>query len=331
VRLREDAAAERRAREEQVAGLERTLAVARAEAETALRSADLAARARIETLSRELEEREAAFRAERTEREARLRALSAELREAREKAAAERTAREAELAELREAAARLARELDAARAREQEQARAAEHERERAAARMAALEAQLREREARSGALEARLASLEEERGALSVELASARRQLEETSTRLNAFLDGLKLESGNEDRDRIAQRKEGIETVLIEGLVPFAVGRAELGSNGERALARLLASLRARIETLDPEGWILEVEGRADSRPVVRAGFPSNEALAAARASAVVERLVAAGLSRERLRLLVRVSDRPPATGGEGREVAIRLIGRRA
>jgi flagellar motor protein MotB len=164
------------------------------------------------------------------------------------------------------------------------------------------------------------------------MELARLRAELEATRARLRAAeLDALKLTSPLPAAAlpaRLVAVNAGVASVRVEGSVPFGLGRGELGPLGERALARLLPSLEAAIAEGPAEPWSIEVEGRTDARPIGRAAFDSNETLAAARAAAVAERLIAAGLPRDRLRLLSRPGDRSAGSADDARAVIVRLVG---
>ncbi|MEJ5232570.1 MAG: OmpA family protein, partial [Geminicoccaceae bacterium] len=180
-------------------------------------------------------------------------------------------------------------------------------------------------------ALEAARGAAESRAAGLADELAQARTALAEAVDRMRELeLEALKLETKSAEPFSVAVPGDVFESVgriLLEGVVPFALGRADLGPMGERTLSRFLDELRAAIAERSDTDWRIEVEGRTDARPITRAAFESNEALAAARAKAVADRLVAEGLPRERLRLLSRPGDRPG--GGDERVVVIRLVAR--
>jgi|YNPMSStandDraft_1061717.scaffolds.fasta_scaffold29212_3 chemotaxis protein MotB len=90
----------------------------------------------------------------------------------------------------------------------------------------------------------------------------------------------------------------------VFQAEVLFPPGSAELSAAGEariRDLARTLLDLSRRIPPDVP--WLLRVDGHADRTPIRGGGrFASNWDLSAARAIAVVQVLVAAGLPPERV-----------------------------
>ena len=61
-----------------------------------------------------------------------------------------------------------------------------------------------------------------------------------------------------------------------------------------------LLVELERQIPPDIP--WVLRVDGHTDQRPIVTSQFPSNWALSAARAIAVVQCLIPAGVPPQRL-----------------------------
>tara|TARA_Y100001936_G_scaffold86763_1_gene85068 strand:+ start:2830 stop:4254 length:1425 start_codon:yes stop_codon:yes gene_type:complete len=71
-------------------------------------------------------------------------------------------------------------------------------------------------------------------------------------------------------------------------------------GENQIIKLARTLKDISARIPA--DVDWILRVDGHTDSRPIQTASYPSNWELSAARAIAVVKKLVAQGIPPHRL-----------------------------
>ncbi|MCL6608642.1 MAG: OmpA family protein, partial [Geminicoccaceae bacterium] len=330
--LRETLQAERLAREERLAELHAQLMGGEAELETTRQILEGETRFLQEAIAR-LQRELATATAAQAEAAARAEALARELEAARAEAERQRAelrvaleqqsaAAAQELASLRSEVERLAKAR--AEAEQQLSTLAADAER-----RVATLQAERREAESRAAALEARLLVAERERSRLEAELAETRAALGDAVDRLRRLeLDALKLESRPTGPLAATPREDGaVGRILLEGVVPFGLGRADLGPLGERALARLLSELRAALESRADAAWWIEVEGRTDARPVARANFESNESLAAARATAVADRLVAQGVPRERLRLLSRPGDRPG--GGDERAVVIRLVER--
>ena len=103
-----------------------------------------------------------------------------------------------------------------------------------------------------------------------------------------------------------LAQRPE----VRIEGdrfifgsELLFESGSADLGEVGQAELRQFAQTLLQIAADIPPElNWVLRVDGHTDRRPIYNNTFKSNWQLSAARAIAVVEFLIAAGLPPERL-----------------------------
>lgn len=89
----------------------------------------------------------------------------------------------------------------------------------------------------------------------------------------------------------------------LLQAEILFASGSATLGAGGRTELANLAKELHAITSKLpEPLNWVLQVGGHTDNRPIHTAAFPSNWALSSARALAIVEFLIEAGIPPERL-----------------------------
>jgi chemotaxis protein MotB len=84
---------------------------------------------------------------------------------------------------------------------------------------------------------------------------------------------------------------------------VVFDTGRAEVNPAGLAELDKLAEALLQLEKEIPPEiSWVLRVDGHTDTRPIRSAQFPSNWELSAARAIAVVQQLIARGVSPQRL-----------------------------
>jgi chemotaxis protein MotB len=94
--------------------------------------------------------------------------------------------------------------------------------------------------------------------------------------------------------------------SIEIPDVVLFESARAELQSSAQLMLTRLAMTL---LEIGDAE---IAVEGHTDNRPVRGGEFSSNWALAAARANAVTQFLLARGLAPDRLRAVSYGESRP-------------------
>ncbi|QXD13897.1 OmpA family protein [Rhodocaloribacter litoris] len=102
-----------------------------------------------------------------------------------------------------------------------------------------------------------------------------------------------------------------GVATLLVDDL--FAPGTATLTEGGRRRLTALAETLQVRYADRS-----FRVEGHADSippGPALRAVYPSNWELSAARAAAVVRHLVeAAGIEPARFEIVAYGDTRPVA-----------------
>ncbi|MEK0082537.1 OmpA family protein [Benzoatithermus flavus] len=120
-----------------------------------------------------------------------------------------------------------------------------------------------------------------------------------------------------------------GVEAVgdrLILGAAGlFAPGRAQLSPHGRAELEKVAQRLREAIAKL-PAGtaWTLHVEGHTDDTPVRFSRFGSNQALSEARAEAVANHLIGAGLPSDRL-VVTGLADRQPLVPGRTEEARSR------
>jgi chemotaxis protein MotB len=106
--------------------------------------------------------------------------------------------------------------------------------------------------------------------------------------------------------RDALGERPEVRivgDRFVFQGEVLFAPASAELSEAGLRQV-RALASVLAEVTPLIPPdvAWVLRVDGHADRNPIRSARFASNWELAAARAIAVAQMLIAEGLPANRV-----------------------------
>ncbi len=106
--------------------------------------------------------------------------------------------------------------------------------------------------------------------------------------------------------RDVLGERPEVRivgDRFVFQGEVLFAPGSAELSDAGLRQL-RDLAAVLSEVTPLIPAdvAWVLRVDGHADRTPIRSARFASNWELAAARAIAVAQILIAEGLPANRV-----------------------------
>jgi chemotaxis protein MotB len=89
----------------------------------------------------------------------------------------------------------------------------------------------------------------------------------------------------------------------VFQSEVLFPAGQAVLRPEAAGELDRIAAALVELDRQIPPDiNWILRVDGHTDQRPIATAQFPSNWALSAARAIAVVQALTARGVPAQRL-----------------------------
>ena len=85
----------------------------------------------------------------------------------------------------------------------------------------------------------------------------------------------------------------------VFESEVIFDSGRAEVSPAGRAQMDQLAAAIQDLEREIPPEiPWVMRVDGHTDKRPTTTALFRSNWDLSAARAIAVVQYLVAKGVS---------------------------------
>ena len=106
--------------------------------------------------------------------------------------------------------------------------------------------------------------------------------------------------------RDVLGERPEVRivgDRFVFQGEVLFAPGSAELSDAGLRQL-RDLAGVLSEVTPLIPAdvAWVMRVDGHADRTPIRSVRFASNWELAAARAIAVAQILIAEGLPANRV-----------------------------
>ncbi len=118
----------------------------------------------------------------------------------------------------------------------------------------------------------------------------------------------------------RVLKTESGLVISLAEAGF-FAPGEA-----GVREDAAVM--LDALADTLREDNTQLRVEGHTDATPISTARYPSNWELSSARASAVLARLIASGISPSRLSLAGYAGERPVADNAtpEGRALNRRV-----
>ncbi len=285
-------------------GLRDELHEAVARLETRLAAAQRLAAERSEELAA-LEDRLATADTLAEEREETVATLQDQLYEAR-----------STLDEQEDQLARLDSDLQSQRSRENELTRALTQTEE-ALARRGEL---TREQEARIDLLNSQLASLRRQVAQLNAALGAAEAQVDAQDVqianlgeRLNAalatrvqeleryrseFFGRVREALGDRDNVRIVG-----DRFVFQSEVLFASASAQLGAEGQTAIARFADTLQEVMEDMPEDlDWILRVDGHTDHRPIQTERFPSNWELSTARAAEVVKFLIDAGIPPERL-----------------------------
>ncbi len=353
--------AARGAAEARAGSLEREVAAARAGA--------TAQAGEIEDLGRQLREARAAL----AEGERQLAAMREQMAALDRQVTLERATVEARLSDIAGLSGEI-RALSALRDRLERQAREAEARAAAAAeARTAAEQTAAREAEARQGAEAARQEAVRLGESARA-EVALLNRQLEELRVqlaRLAAALDAAEIEAAEQEAQvaNLGQRLNAALAARVEELqryrsdffgrlravlgerpdvravgdrfvfqseVLFPAGSAELSERGQqqiRDIARVLTDIAAQIPPDLP--WVLRVDGHADRTPIRTARFASNWELAAARAIAVAQLLIAEGLPASRVAATSFGDNQPldpadaPEAYARNRRIELRLTDR--
>jgi chemotaxis protein MotB len=157
---------------------------------------------------------------------------------------------------------------------------------------LAALEEALDVSEKRDKESQARVADLGQR-----LNLALAQR-VQELSRYRSDFFGRLRAILGNRPDIRIVG-----DRFVLQSEVFFDAGQAMLRPEGRAEIDKLALAL-AELERQIPAdiAWVLRVDGHTDVRPIASPQFPSNWELSAARAIAVVQYLIAKGISPQHL-----------------------------
>jgi chemotaxis protein MotB len=198
-------------------------------------------------------------------------------------------------------------------------------------AKLAPLEAERSELQAKIEEQAAQIAALENAKGSLEGELEKKEAALEAIKALEDSLAKSLvqEIETGE---IRVSQR-DGYLVVDVSDKVLFATGEAELSERGQKVITKLADSLKAL-----PKKSVFQVGGHTDNQPIkseeVKAKFPTNWELSAARATNVVrfleetcdvpgERLVAAAFSQFR----PVASNKKPKNRSKNRRIEIALL----
>jgi chemotaxis protein MotB len=157
---------------------------------------------------------------------------------------------------------------------------------------LAALEDALDVSEKRDKESQARVADLGQR---LNVALAQ---RVQELSRYRSDFFGRLRAILGNRPDIRIVG-----DRFVFQSEVFFDAGQAMLRPEGRAEIDKLALALAELARQIPSDiAWVLRVDGHTDVRPIASLQFPSNWELSAARAIAVVQYLIAKGISPQHL-----------------------------
>jgi chemotaxis protein MotB len=157
---------------------------------------------------------------------------------------------------------------------------------------LAALEQALEASETRDNDSQARIADLGSR---LNIALAQ---RVQELARYRSDFFGRLRQILGNRQDVRIVG-----DRFVFQSEVLFPVGQAVLRPEASGEIDRIASALIELEKQIPPDiPWVIRVDGHTDNRPIFTAQFPSNWALSASRAIAVVQALVARGVQPRHL-----------------------------
>jgi chemotaxis protein MotB len=89
----------------------------------------------------------------------------------------------------------------------------------------------------------------------------------------------------------------------VLQSEVLFAAGQATLRPEASGELDRIATAILDLARQIPPDiPWVLRVDGHTDVRPIASPQFPTNWALSASRAIAVVQYMITKGIPPQRL-----------------------------
>ncbi len=157
---------------------------------------------------------------------------------------------------------------------------------------LAALEEALSASENRDRESQARIADLGSR---LNVALAQ---RVQELARYRSDFFGRLRQILGNRPDVRIVG-----DRFVFQSEVLFPAGQANLRTEASGELDRIASALVELERQVPPDiPWVIRVDGHTDQRPIATSQFPSNWALSAARAIAVVQAMIARGVQPQHL-----------------------------
>lgn len=111
-------------------------------------------------------------------------------------------------------------------------------------------------------------------------------------------FFGKLREALGNREDVRVVGDRFVLPTDIL-----FESGSAELGTDAQARLSKLVATLRElNVKIPSNIDWVLRIDGHTDRMPIRTDRFPSNWELSTARAVAIVKYLVTQGIPAQRL-----------------------------
>jgi chemotaxis protein MotB len=135
---------------------------------------------------------------------------------------------------------------------------------------------------------------------------ANLTRQLNEALSSKVAELSRFRSEFFGRLRDVLKDRTDITivgDRFVFQSEVLFALGSADIGTEGEEQLDQLAKALKQLTEQIpDDIDWVLQVDGHTDNLPIFTAEFSDNWALSTARALSVVRYLIKSGIDPRRL-----------------------------
>ena len=176
------------------------------------------------------------------------------------------------------------------------------------------------EQKANAVRLTAELAALKDELAKLNAALEAAdvkakdqQAQIIDLGTKLNRALASKVEELARYRSEFFGKLKEALagqrdvqvvgDRFVFQSEVLFPSGSADLQPGGEKQLASVAQRLLEISSKIPKEiGWVLQVDGHTDNKPINTRAFPSNWELSAARAIAVVKFLNSQGIPNDHL-----------------------------
>jgi len=141
-----------------------------------------------------------------------------------------------------------------------------------------------------------------------------------------NAFLPEAQINEFTElhkNLQKIIEENDLIESLTVElnsrgikiqmpGNSLFDSGKAEIKADMKSTISAIALSIMQLLDESNYKEYMIEVEGHTDDEPINSEEFNSNWDLSAIRASGIVEHLIAAGIKRDKLKVVALADSRP-------------------